>query len=224
MILVVGSTGMVGSQICRLLAEKGQAVKALVRTSSDPAKVEALKGLGVQLVTGDLRDAASLKAACQGVDAVICTVSAMPFSYQPGVNDLQKVDLEGVKSLIDAARAAGVKHFIDTTFSKNINVDCPLVAAKRAVEAYLIASGLVYTILRPSCFMEVWLGPALGFDPANGKITVYGSGDLPLGWISLKDVAAFAVEALTNPAAHNAALELGGPVSLSYHQVIQIFE
>ena len=222
--LVVGSTGMVGSEICRLLAEKGKPVTAMVRSTTDPAKVEGLKSQGVALVTGDLRDPASLKAACQGVDAVINTVSSMPFSYQPGVNDIQKVDLEGVKNLIDAAKSAGVKHFIDTSYSKNITIDCPLTNAKRAVENHLMKSGLVYTILRPSCFMEVWLGPAVGFDPANGKITVYGVGGLPLGWISYKDVAAFAVESLTNPAARNAVMELGGPASLSYDQVIKIFE
>ena len=201
MILVVGSTGMVGSEICRLLAEKGKPVKAMVRATTDLAKMENLKRLGVNLVTGDLREPASLITACQGVDEVICTVSAMPFSYQPGVNDIQKVDLDGVKSLIDAAKAAGVKHFIDTSYSKNITIDCPLTNAKRAVENHLMKSGLVYTILRPSFFMEIWLGPAAGFDPSNGKITVYGAGSLPLGWISIKDVAAFAVESLTNPAA-----------------------
>ena len=224
MILVVGSTGMVGSEICRLLAEKGKPVMAMVRATTDPAKVERLKSLGVNLVTGDLRDPASLMAACQGVDTVISTVSAMPFSYQPGVNDIQKIDLDGMKSLIDAAKDAGVKHFIDTSYSKNITIDCPLTNTKRAVENHLMKSGLVYTILRPTCFMEVWLGPAVGFDPSNGKITVYGAGNLPIGWISIKDVAAFAVESLTNPAARNAVLELGGPVSLSYDQVIKIFE
>jgi uncharacterized protein YbjT (DUF2867 family) len=224
MILVAGSTGMVGLEICRLLAEKGKSVKAMVRTTSDSAKVDRLKSLGVQLVTCDLCDPDTLKSACEDVEAVICTISAMPFSYQPGVNDIQNVDLEGVISLIDAAKAAGVKHFIDVSFSKNLNSDFPLRNAKRAVEKHLMESGLIYTILRPSCFMEVWLGPAVGFDPANGKITVYGTGDQLIGWISFKDVALFAVESLTNPAARNKALELGGTLSLSYHQVIKIFE
>ena len=91
MILVVGSTGMVGSEICHILASKGLPFRALVRETSDPAKVERLKGYGAELVQGDLRDPASLAAACKGVDQVICTVSAMPFSYQPGVNDMQTV-------------------------------------------------------------------------------------------------------------------------------------
>jgi NADH dehydrogenase len=215
---------MVGSEICRILASKGKPFRALVRETSDPAKVERLKGYGARLVKGDLRDPASLKAACQGVSEVICTVSAMPFSYQPGVNDIQSVDLDGVTHLIEAAKAAGVKHFIHTTFSGNIERDCPLRNAKRAVEKRLKESGLVYTILRPSMFMEVWLSPAVGFDAANAKAAIYGTGDQPIAWISLKDVAQFAVESLENPEARNCALELGGPESLSPHQAIKLFE
>lgn len=224
MILVVGSTGLVGSEVCRLLAAKGMPFRALVRESSDPAKVDRLKGYGAQLVKGDLCDQDSLKAVCQGVSAVICTVSSMPFSYLPGVNDIQSVDCDGVIHLIEAAKAVGVKHFIHTSFSGNLNREFPLRNAKRTVEQHLKESGLVYTILRPSMFMEVWLSPAVGFDAANAKATVYGTGDQPLAWITLKDVAQFAVESLENPAARNRVLELGGPESLSPHQVIRIFE
>ncbi len=224
MILVVGSTGMVGSEICRILASKGMPFRVLVRETSDLAKVERLNGYGAELVKGDLRDPATLKAACQGVSEVICTVSAMPFSYQPGVNDIQSVDIDGVTHLIEAAKAAGVKHFVYTSFSGNIDRDFPLRNAKRAVEQLLKESGLVYTILRPSLFMEVWLSPAVGFDAANAKATVYGSGDQLIAWITIKDVAQFAVECLENPAARNSVLELGGPESLSPHRAIKIFE
>jgi uncharacterized protein YbjT (DUF2867 family) len=224
MILVVGSTGMVGSEICRILASKTIPTRTLVRETSDPAKVERLVGYGAQLVKGDLRDPASLKAACQGVDQVICTVSAMPFSYQPGVNDIQSVDVNGITHLIDAAKAAGVKHFVDTSFSKNICRDFPLCNAKRAVENYLMGSGLTYTILRPSYFMEAWLSPMVGFDAANAKVTLYGTGDQPIAWISYKDVAQFAVASLVNPAARNAVLELGGSQSITPHQVVKAFE
>lgn len=224
MILVVGSTGMIGSEICRILASKGIPFRALVRESSDPAKVERLKGYGAQLVIGNLCDQASLKAACQDVNDVICTVSSMPFSYMPGVNDIKAIDCDGVTHLIEAAKAAGVKHFIYTSFSGNIDRKFPLRDAKRTVEQHLKESELVYTILRPSMFMEVWLSPAVGFDAANAKATVYGTGDQPIAWISLKDVAQFAVESLENPAARNSVLELGGPEPLSPHRAIKIFE
>jgi NADH dehydrogenase len=215
---------MVGMEVCRLLASKGMPFRAMVRESSDTAKVGRLTDLGAKIVKATLCDPASLKAACQGASAVICTVSAMPFCYQPGLNDIQSVDLEGVNNLIDAARATGVKQFIYTSFSGNLDRDFPLRNAKRAVEQHLKESGLTYTILRPSMFMEVWLSPAVGFDAANAKASIYGTGDQLIAWITIKDVARFAVESLTNPAARNAMLELGGPECLSPHQVIKLYE
>ena len=164
MILVVGATGMVGSELCRLFTTQGMPLRAMVRESSDPAKVEKLKDLGAKIVKGNLCDPDSLKAACQGAEAVICTVSAMPFCYKPGVNEIQSVDFEGVINLIEAAKVTGVKQFIYTSFSGNLDRDFPLRNAKRAVEKHLKESGLIYTILRPSMFMEVWLSPAVGFD------------------------------------------------------------
>jgi uncharacterized protein YbjT (DUF2867 family) len=224
MVLIVGSTGMVGGEVCRLLSGKGVPVRAMVRSTADPVKVEGLKGLGAEIVEGDLRQHETLEAACMGVDAVICTVSALPFGYQAGVNDIQNVDLEGGKALVDAAKAAGVKHFIYTSFTKNIDQDFPLNNAKRAVEDYLRASGIPYTILRPGYFMQVWLSPAVGFDAASRKVTLYGTGEQPISWIDYKDVARFAVESLTNPAACDATLELGGPAAVSPNQVVQLYE
>jgi uncharacterized protein YbjT (DUF2867 family) len=224
MILVVGATGLVGGQVCSRLAASGVSARALVRATSSPEKVSGLRAQGLEVVEGDLRDAASLAAACSGVDAVICTVSSMPFSYEPGVNDIQTTDLEGVTNLIDAARAAGVGHFVYTSFSANLDLDFPLGRAKRAVEAHLMDSGMTYTILRPSCFMEVWLGPAVGFDPGNGTVTLYGEGTQPVSYIATADVAAFAVASLTATAARNAILELGGPEALSQVQAKEVFE
>ena len=94
-----------GREICRRLAAKGKPLRALVRASSDQAKVAELQGYGAEIVVGDVRDRASLDAACQGVTAVISTVSSLPFSYVPGQNDPQTVDLEGVTHLIAAAEA-----------------------------------------------------------------------------------------------------------------------
>jgi len=222
MILIVGTTGMVGGEVCRLLAKQGKPVRGLVRTTSDQAKVDGLKDLGVELVVGDLRDRASLEKACQGVEAVISTASSMPFSYQPGENDIETVDTEGQVNLVDAARAAGVKHFVYTSFT--MDNDFPLRNAKRMVENHLKASGLTYTILRPGYFMEVWLSPAVGFDVANAKTQIYGSGEKPVSWISFLDVAKFAVLCLDNKTAFNATLELGGPEAISQLEMVKIFE
>ncbi len=224
MILVVGSTGLVGRDICRRLAAKGLPVRALVRETSDPTKVAELERLGLEIVRGDVRDPASLARACSSVDAVISTVSSMPFAYQAGVNDIATTDCDGSIRLIETARQAGVRKFIYTSFSGNIDPAFPLRDAKRRVEAHLRASGLDWTILRPSYFMEVWLSPAGGFDAAASTATIYGNGTNPISWISLTDVAAFAVASLDNDAARNATLELGGAEAVSPLGVVGLFE
>lgn len=224
MFLVVGATGLVGGEVCRQLAAAGMPVRALVRPTSDTAKVAALRIPGIEVVEGDVRDAASLAAACRDVEGVVCTISSMPFAYVPGVNDIETVDRNGVRQLIDAAGAAGVKRFVYTSFSGHLDIDFPLGNAKRQVERWVIDSGLEYTILRPSYFMEIWLSPAVGFDPVNAKATIYGAGEQPISWISAHDVATFAVAALTAPSAANAVLELGGPRPISPLEVVRIFE
>lgn len=221
MTLVVGATGLLGSEICRLLAAAGKSFRALVRTTSDKGKVAELQSLGAEIARGDLKDRPSLAAACKGVTAVISTASST-LSRQEG-DSIQTVDLEGQLNLIDAAKAAGVSQFILVSFSPSAN-DFPLQAAKRAVEDHLKQSGLNYTILQPTCFMEVWLSPALGFDAANAKAQIYGAGQNKISWISLRDVAKFAVHSLDNPAARDAVIELGGPESLSPLEVVKVFE
>ena len=79
-VLIAGATGMVGGEAARILSSGGDTVRALIRPTSNAEKIAALKGAGIEVVEGDLRDRASLDAACDGVDAVISTVSAMPFS------------------------------------------------------------------------------------------------------------------------------------------------
>ena len=83
---------------------------------------------------------------------------------------------------------------------------------------------MAYTILQASYFMEIWLTPVLGFDYANGKVRFCGDGTNPVSWISYRDVARAAVAALTEPAARNMVVELGGPQALSPRDVVRMFE
>lgn len=220
-ILVAGATGFLGNEICLQLIERNKKVKGLVRASSDANKVAQLREVGVETVVGDLKDRASLENALQGVSAVISTVSST-LSRQPG-DSIQTVDDEGQVNLIDAAVAAGVGNFIFISICP-MQGEFPLQTAKRTVEKHLTASGLRYTVLQPTYFMEVWLSPALGFDYPNAKATIYGEGKNCLSWISIKDVASFAVAALDNPASQNRIIELGGPEALSPLEVVNIFE
>ncbi len=224
MILIVGATGMVGSEVCERLVKNGKKVAALVRPSADAAKVKQLEALGVELLPGDLREPATLEAACRHADVVVSTASAVPFRYEAGINDIVTTDLAGQRSLLAAARSANIRHFVYMSFSTNINIAFPLQKAKRIVEHELKHSGLTYTILRPSFFMEAWLAPVMGFDPANAKATIYGIGAKRVSYISYRDVAAFVVKSLEVAAAKNATLELGGPQAISQLEAVDIFE
>jgi uncharacterized protein YbjT (DUF2867 family) len=219
-VLVAGATGLLGSEICRQLIAKNRNVKGLVRVTSDSNRVAQLKESGVETFEGDLKIKGSLENALHGVSAVISTVSST-LSRQEG-DSIQTVDDEGQINLIDAAVSAGVSQFVYV--SACALGECPLQTAKRKVEKHLAESGLNYTILQPTCFMEVWLSPVLGFDYPNNKATIYGKGKNKVSWIAIKDVASFAVASLDNPAAKNKIIELGGPEALSPLEVVNIFE
>ncbi len=223
MVLVVGATGRVGGEAARLLCAKGVEVRGLVRPSSDSAKVAGLEKAGVSIARGDLREPASLAAACRGVDAVITTVSAMPYSWQQG-NTIEDVDRKGQMALIGAARKAGVRRLVHVSFLHDASIPFPLGDAKTAVENHLKSGGLEYSVLQACFFMESWLSPALGFDYASGKAAVFGEGTNKLSWVSYRDVARTAVEAVSSDRAKNTVLPVGGPEALSPLQVIAIFE
>ena len=220
--LVVGATGLLGIEVCRRLAALEKPVRALVRPTSDPNKVNELRGLNAELTEGDLKQPSSIERACRGVNAVISTASSM-LSRQEG-DSIQTVDLDGQTGLIDVAKAAGVEHFVFISFRDNSNIQYPLTDVKRAVERHLKVSGLAYTILQASYFMEVWLSPALGFDVAKGAVKIYGDGDHKLSWVSYQDVAQFAVAALGHSRARNQVIEVGGPQALSPLEVVRVFE
>jgi uncharacterized protein YbjT (DUF2867 family) len=126
-------------------------------------------------------------------------------------------------SLIEAAANTHVRRFVYTSIPLDIRYDSSLARAKRAVEARLAGSEVPYTVLAANYFMEVWLGPALGFDYQNARATVYGSGDQPLAWISYRDVAAYAAASLDCSAACNRVIPIGGPENLTPLEVVGVF-
>src|SRR5450631_2471984 len=220
-ILVVGSTGFLGTEICRQLINAGKNVKALVRPTSDTAKVKALQRMGVETREGDLKNATSIKEALHDIDCVISTASST-LSRQEG-DSIESVDDIGQLNLVQAAIDGGVNQFIFVSF-RPMNEPFPLQTAKRNVEKKLMGSKLNYTILQPGFFMEVWLSPAVGFDFPNSKVTIYGEGKNKLSWVSLVDVAAIAVASLDNEATRNSVFPVGGPAAMSPLEVVKIFE
>ncbi len=219
--LVVGATGKLGGEICRLLAMSGESVRALVRESSNPDRVEMLRTLRADIITGDLKSRPTLDAACSKVHAVFTTASALGSQHPEDSLDL--VDRLGQRSLIDAAVAAGVERFVYISVLGLIN-NYAFARAKLGVEQYLRESGLTYSILQPTVYMDDWLTPELGFDFPNGKVVVYGDGTNKLAWVLSADVAQVAVAAAKEPSLANATIPVTGPDLLSPNEVIAIFE
>lgn len=219
--LVAGATGLVGQQIALGLRRHGRSVRGLVRGGAGHEKAASLISAGIEIFDADLTKPETLPAACAGVETVLCTATSMPHGKDDG---LRRVDHDGTLALIDSAERAGVQHFVYTSYSGNIREDCPLETAKRDCEKRLLGARMRVTILRPSYFMEMWLSPALGFDPANGRARVYGSGEAKVSYISLHDVVAFALAVAANPSHPSAFLEMGGPEPLSQLDAVKIFE
>ncbi len=232
MILVVGATGIVGGMIARQLLEQGKAVRVLVRHNS-PSSQLAQQGLatsadvlieaGAELAYGDLRDRDSLRQALEGVQTVISTANS---AMRGGEDALQQVDQEGNRSLIELAAEAGVEHFIFVS-ALGAAADSPIdfLRAKGETEQRLRTSGMEWTIVAPTVFIEVWPLMVVGLPAMSGQpVTLVGEGRRRHSFISNQDVAAFAVAAVDNPAARNQFLALGGPEALSWRDVVATFE
>ncbi len=221
-ILIAGSTGFVGGNVALKLKERDHKVLALARGGRRNPKAQRLLEAGVEVLDGDLTRSDSLFASCSGVEAVVTTATSMPSGPDDG---LRRVDHEGTLGLIDAAARQGVRRFVYTSYSVNIQEDCALTAAKRDCEARLLSGPMEAVILRPSYFMEAWLSPVLGFVPVGGAARICGSGEAKVSYISAFDVADFAVAATTKVyPQENVVLELGGPEPLSQLDAVFLFE
>lgn len=231
MILVVGATGILGGLITQRLLEEGRDVRILVRQASSSEEM-ALKKMatsprslidaGAIPVYGDLKDPASLEIACDGIETLITTANS---AMRGGDDNVETVDHQGSLSLIEAARTAGVKQFIFTSFlNASLNDPMPLYRAKAEAEKALAESGLVYTVLAPNYYMERIISLVVGIPlRAHQPITLVGQGKRLHFLISIRDVAAFAVAAVGHPGAINRRLILGGPEPLTWRGIVEAF-
>jgi uncharacterized protein YbjT (DUF2867 family) len=218
MLLIVGGTGDLGGRVVRLLGERGQQVRCLVREGSDAGD---LQGQNVQVIRGDLADPTSLAPACEGVTTVIATATViarrLAGARTPSIHD---VDELGMAALVDAAESAGVDRFVYVSFAgADQALGSPLDRAKLATERRLEASAMRTVIARPDAFQEIHLAPLGRFDMERGKVAVFGKGDTRRRWVSVDDVAALVAEVAVEPDPP-AMVEFGGPEALSRNEAI----
>ncbi len=152
MILVVGASGMLGGAIVDQLVRKGKQVRALVR---DAAGEAALREAGAQPVRGDLKDPASLAAACEGVSTVITSANS---AGRGGPDNVETVDLKGNHDLVEAASRSGVRHFIFVSAQgEDPGSPVPFLRAKGLTSKRVRESRMHYTVLIPDIYMDVWI-------------------------------------------------------------------
>ena len=189
-ILVTGATGNQGGAVARHLLQRGNfTVRAFVRDKNKPA-AEALKQTGAELAEGDLNDLASLDRALQGTSGV--------FSVQAFKDGLEAEIREG-KALADAAKAAGIKHFVySSAGGAERKTGIPHFDSKFQVEEYVRASGLPYTILRPVFFFYNYnsLRPMV----ENGTLSQPLSPETKLQQLSEEDYGEMVAEVFERPA------------------------
>jgi uncharacterized protein YbjT (DUF2867 family) len=179
MILVTGATGKVGSEATRLLAGRGEPVRALVR---DRGRAAALEAAGAQLAVGDLDDPASLDTALTDVDVVVLVSPAVP---------AQEL------AVVDAAVRAGVGHVVKATSKASADSPVGRRRGQARIEAGLLDSGLPHTLLRSNAYMQNFLAlaPAIRTQRAFASSAADGR----VGLVDARDVGAVAAGIALEP-------------------------
>ncbi len=205
-ILLLGATGTIGRATARVLIARGHAVVCLVRPSADCSVLPA----AAVVRFGDVTDSASI--ACDGIcgerfDVVVSCLA----SRNGAPKDAWAIDHRANLAALAAAQAAGISHFI---LLSAICVQKPLLAfqqAKLAFEAALIASGLRWSIVRPTAFFKSLSGQVERV--RRGKpYLVFGDGNLTACKpISDDDLAAYIADCIGDESRWNRVLPIGGP-------------
>jgi uncharacterized protein YbjT (DUF2867 family) len=190
-IFVSGATGQQGGAVARhLLKLPGFTVRALTRDSGK-APSKALARAGAELIQGDLADPASYQRALEGAYGV--------FSVQPFAEAGPAREVRQGKALADAAKAAGVQHFVySSVVSADQKTGIPHFESKGEIEQHVRGMDLPFTILRPAFFMQNWHNytrePIL-----HGTLPLPLSPQTPLQQISAEDIGAFAALVFQSP-------------------------
>jgi uncharacterized protein YbjT (DUF2867 family) len=208
MILVTGGTGTVGSELIRILSERGATVRALVR---DPGRAGGILRHGVETVRGDLSDPATLRAPLEGCDRV--------FLLSPP--DPSQVAWQG--NLIEAAKAAGTKPHVVKLSVIGAALDAPFRIGRwhAQTERHLEDSDLAWTFLRPGSFVQNFLHFAASI--AGEGAFHQPAGDGRVAYVDARDVAEAAARVLLEGGHRYKAYELTGPEALTGEEVAERF-
>ncbi|GHT88762.1 epimerase [Alphaproteobacteria bacterium] len=196
---VAGATGETGRRIVKELVERNIPVRAMVR---DLEQARAVLPDSAQLVVGDVLKPESLKEAIGDSTVVLCATGAKP-SFDP--TSPYKVDYEGTKNLVDAAKTKGIEHFVFVSsmcaskLFHPLNLFWLILVWKKKAEEYIQKSGLVYTIVRPG---------GLKNEDNNSSIVMSSADTLFEGSIPRTKVAQVCIEALTQAASRNKVVEI----------------
>jgi uncharacterized protein YbjT (DUF2867 family) len=212
-VLVIGATGNVGSYLTKRLREDRVPVRALVRSSDKaltlfPDADDAARPL--EIVSGAFDDPAVLDRAFDGVDAAFLALGTSP----------RQVMLE--KGLIDAAARAHLKQLVrQSVLRQNVQAAYEIARLHGELDAYVAASGVPHTDLRPAYFTSNLLAAAPSIASSDRW---YGTA--PTGRIAMcdpRDVSDAAAIVLQKPSAQNTAYDLTGPAALTFPEVAAHF-
>jgi uncharacterized protein YbjT (DUF2867 family) len=192
-ILVTGATGNQGGAVARKLLEAGFQVRALTR---NPLKESARKlaVLGVEVVYGDLDDRSSLDPVLEGIYGVFAVLTP----FEEGVVG----EVREGKYLVDACKAAGVKHLVYSSVSgANLNTGIPHFDSKNEIERYIKTAGVPATILRPVFFMYNFNSEYMGMRRKiiEGTLSLPLKPDKKLQMLAVEDFAHFVSAAFEYP-------------------------
>lgn len=203
-ILVFGATGQQGGSVAAALLKAGWSVRALLRDRAS-SKSAALRDAGAEIVQGDFTDAASLRAAMDGVYGVF---SVQPSSPGGTVTDDDEI---GFGTFIaDLAHEYGVAHFVYSSVA-GVEAGAGLghFESKARIEAHIRTLPLNATIIRPYTFMEMLVMPGFGLD--SGQFNFFVRPDQPVGVIAVTDIGKCVAAVFADPTRFaGVALDLAG--------------
>ncbi|AMJ67306.1 SDR family oxidoreductase [Hymenobacter sp. PAMC 26628] len=212
MIAITGATGQLGRATLQALLPQVGAPN-LVAVVRDPQKAQDLRPLGVQVRPGDYDDPAALAAAFQGIDTVLL-VSTSEFDYATRVQQH--------RNAIDAAKQAGVRHVVYTSiFRPSAASHFGSNRSHAATEAYLLASGLTYTLLRNTLYLDLvpmFVGEGA---LASGKI-YFAAGAGRVSFALREEIAQATAHVLATQGHDNKAYDIAPAPPCSFHGIAAV--